>query len=44
MVDYYLIGVFIYELMTGQPPFYDDSKDKIFHSIENKEVDIPHYI
>ena len=25
-VDWYLIGVVLYEILTGMPPYYDDDK------------------
>lgn len=32
-VDYYTIGAFLYELVTGLPPYYDENTDKILKNI-----------
>ena len=32
-VDWYLLGVVLYELLVGLPPYYADSKEELF---ENK--------
>lgn len=40
-VDYYLIGVVLYEFLTGMPPFYDDDKDVLFSNIVNNQLEFP---
>ena len=29
-VDWYLLGVFLYEMLFGIPPYYDQDRDKLF--------------
>jgi serine/threonine protein kinase len=32
-VDWYLLGVLLYELLVGLPPYFDQTKDKLFENI-----------
>lgn len=40
-VDWYLLGVLIYEMLIGFPPFYSLNKDQMFQNIESAKVRIP---
>jgi len=44
MVDWYLLGVLLYEMLVGIPPFYDNDRDNLFYNIVNEDLDIPHFI
>lgn len=41
-VDWYLLGVFLYEMLFGIPPYYDQDWDKLFQNILNKELEFSH--
>ena len=34
-VDWYLLGVVMYELLVGLPPYYANNREELFHNIEN---------
>ena len=34
-VDWYLLGVVMYELLVGLPPYYANNREELFHTIEN---------
>ena len=40
-MDWWTLGVFIYELMVGKPPFADDSPHKVYRRILEKNVKLP---
>ena len=43
-VDWYLLGVVMFELLTGMPPYYANDRDELFYNIENGKLKIPSYI
>eukprot|EP00730_Choanoeca_flexa_P004578 TRINITY_DN11738_c0_g1_i1.p1 TRINITY_DN11738_c0_g1~~TRINITY_DN11738_c0_g1_i1.p1 ORF type:complete len:1660 (+),score=374.61 TRINITY_DN11738_c0_g1_i1:224-5203(+) len=42
-VDWWSMGVILYEFLIGEPPFYADTVDKIFERTINDEVEFPVY-
>lgn len=40
-VDYWSIGVIIYVMLCGFPPFFEDSNEKLFDAIKQGEYDFP---
>ena len=44
MVDFYQLGVLLYELLTGLPPLYHENKDEMFDRIANETPAIPTYL
>jgi len=40
-VDWYLLGVLIYEMLVGTPPFYSKDKDQLFHNIQHGSLRLP---
>jgi len=43
-VDWYLLGVLLYEMLIGQPPYYSQNHEEIFQSIMNASLKIPFYV
>jgi serine/threonine protein kinase len=40
-LDWYLLGVVIFELIVGYPPFYDRDRAKLFHNIRAMNLPKP---
>ena len=40
-VDWYLLGVLIYEMLVGTPPFYSKDRDQLFHNIQHGTLRLP---
>lgn len=40
-VDWYLLGVLLYEMLFGTPPYYSKSKEQLFHNIKRGTLKIP---
>lgn len=32
-IDWYLVGVMLYEMLFGIPPYYNENRDKLFKNI-----------
>lgn len=43
-VDWYLLGVLLYEFLVGIPPYYDNDRDQLFHNIIHESIDLPHQL
>jgi len=43
-VDYYTIGVLLYEMVVGRPPHYTEDRRIMYQNIANKKPNIPEYL
>lgn len=41
VVDWYLLGVLVYEMLVGMPPYYDDERSILLDNILNGKLRIP---
>ena len=42
-VDYWGLGMLVYEMMTGLPPWYTTDRAKLFRRLKSAPLDIPNY-
>jgi serine/threonine protein kinase len=40
-IDWYLLGVLIYEMLVGVPPYFNTEKKKLFENIQSGPLKIP---
>ena len=40
-VDWYLLGVLLYEMLIGQPPYFSPDKDQLFRNIKHGRLRFP---
>lgn len=43
-VDWWALGILMYEMLAGYPPFYDENPFQIYQKILNGKIDWPRYI
>jgi serine/threonine protein kinase len=40
-VDWYLLGVLLYEMLVGQPPYFCHNKEQLFYNIQKGVLKLP---
>jgi ankyrin repeat protein len=40
-VDWYLLGVVLYEMIVGTPPYYSNNRDQLFNNIQRGKLSLP---
>jgi protein-serine/threonine kinase len=43
-VDWYLLGVLMYEMLVGQPPYFSPNKEQLFHNIQRGKLKLPAFV
>ena len=44
VVDWWTLGILIFEMLTGLPPFYDENTNEMYKRILTEELKLPDYI
>lgn len=40
-IDWYLLGLLIYEMIVGIPPYYSNNKEQLYKNIQNAPLKLP---
>ena len=43
-MDWYLLGVVMYELLVGIPPYYANNREELFNNIEKAPLKLPSFL
>ena len=43
-VDWYLLGVLLYEMLVGIPPYYSNNKEQLYQNIQNGPLKLPNFL
>ena len=41
-VDWYLLGVLLYEMLVGVPPYFSNNRQTLFQNIKSGPLKLPH--
>ena len=43
-VDWYLLGVLLYEMLIGMPPYFSPNREQLYQNIQNGKLKLPSYL
>lgn len=43
-LDWYLLGVLLYEMLVGIPPYYSNNKDQLYENIQRGPLKLPNFL
>jgi serine/threonine protein kinase len=43
-VDWYLLGVLLYEMLVGIPPYYSNNKEQLYENIRSGPLKLPNFL
>ena len=43
-IDWYLLGVLLYEMLVGIPPYYSNNKEQLYQNIQTGPLQLPKFL
>lgn len=43
-IDWYLLGVLLYEMLVGIPPYYSGNKEQLYENIQRGPLKLPNFL